>query len=209
MPLAARTPVTWALLVFLLYVTAATALDVTPVFAAFLAGFGLMGGVKGTERQRYRRSMESITAVSMGLFIPLYFALVGFKLDFSKHFSWGITIAFLAISSLVNFGCGVCGARFAGFRGRSTFNIAITGNARGGPGIVLASVAFEAGIISQTFFTALVVTAVVTSQMCGFWLDLVLRKGWSLLGEPDQAATSSAAEPDYTDEHDESEAILA
>jgi hypothetical protein len=25
------------------------------------------------------------------------------------------------------------------------------------------------------------VTAVVTSQACGFWLDLVLRKGWPLL----------------------------
>ena len=30
-------------------------------------------------------------------------------------------------------------------------NLAITTNARGGPGIVLASVAFEAGIISATF----------------------------------------------------------
>ena len=66
-------------------------------------------------------------------------------------------------------------------------NIGVTSNARGGPGIVLASVAFEAGIISQSFFTALVITAVLTSQLCGFWLDHVLRRGWSLLGSDDDA----------------------
>jgi hypothetical protein len=46
---------------------------------------------------------------------------------------------------------------------------------------VLASVAFEAGIISPKFFTTLVVAAVLTSQMAGAWLDYVLRKGWPLL----------------------------
>jgi hypothetical protein len=46
---------------------------------------------------------------------------------------------------------------------------------------VLASVAFDAGIINASFFTTLVVTAVLTSQVCGFWLDFVLRKGWPLL----------------------------
>jgi hypothetical protein len=60
-------------------------------------------------------------------------------------------------------------------------NLAITTNARGGPGIVLASVAFDAGIISPKFYTTLVVTAVLTSQFAGVWLDYVLRKGWPLL----------------------------
>ncbi len=85
-------------------------------------------------------------------------------------------------------------ARLASVRGRATFNIAVTGNARGGPGIVLASVAFDAGIISAEFFTALVITAVVTSQICGVWLDVVLRRGWSLLG-PGQAADSATRSP--------------
>jgi hypothetical protein len=60
-------------------------------------------------------------------------------------------------------------------------NLAITTNARGGPGIVLASVAFDAGIISPKFYTALVLAAIVTSQMAGAWLDYVLRRGWPLL----------------------------
>jgi hypothetical protein len=47
-------------------------------------------------------------------------------------------------------------ARFAGFRGLDLVNLSITTNARGGPGIVLASVAFDAGIISSRFYTTLV-----------------------------------------------------
>jgi K+:H+ antiporter len=60
-------------------------------------------------------------------------------------------------------------------------NLAITTNARGGPGIVLASVAFDAGIISPQFYTTLVLAAVLTSQAAGAWLDYVLRRGWPLL----------------------------
>jgi len=60
-------------------------------------------------------------------------------------------------------------------------NLAITTNARGGPGIVLASVAFDAGIISAKFYTTLVLAAILTSQAAGAWLDYVLRKGWPLL----------------------------
>jgi hypothetical protein len=50
--------------------------------------------------------------------------------------------------------------RFAGFRGLDLINLAITTNARGGPGIVLASVALDAGIISSQFYTTLGVAAV-------------------------------------------------
>src|SRR5438067_13307024 len=79
---------------------------------------------------------------------------------------------------------------FAGFRGLDLINLAITTNARGGPGIVLASVAYEAGIISPRLCTTLVLAAVLTSQMAGAWLDYVLRRGWPLLTP---AATGESA----------------
>jgi hypothetical protein len=79
-------------------------------------------------------------------------------------------------------------------------NLAITTNARGGPGIVLASVAFDAGIISPQFYTTLVVAAVLTSQMAGAWLDYVLRRGWPLLtpapvSEPAIVSTEGSPSP--------------
>jgi hypothetical protein len=77
------------------------------------------------------------------------------------------------------------------------FNLAITTNARGGPGIVLASVAFDAGIISAKFYTTLVIAAVLTSQVAGAWLEHVLRKGWPLLkpSAASNAAVVSAETP--------------
>jgi Kef-type K+ transport system membrane component KefB len=181
--LATEAPIAWIMLVFLAYVTVAAALDVTLAFAGFLAGFGIVGGLKGTERQRqrFRTSIDSISHVSVAVFIPIYFAVVGYRLDFRHDFSPVMLVAFLVGSSLVALLSRSVAARLAGFRGRDLTNIAITCNARGGPGIVLASVAFDAGIINGAFFTTLVVTAVLTSQACGVWLDYVLRKGWPLL----------------------------
>jgi Kef-type K+ transport system membrane component KefB len=48
-------------------------------------------------------------------------------------------------------------------------------NARGGPGIVLASVAYGAGIINQSFYAVLVLLAIVTSLLAGSWLARVPR----------------------------------
>jgi Kef-type K+ transport system membrane component KefB len=73
------------------------------------------------------------------------------------------------------------GARLAGFRTSDAVNLAMTLNARGGPGIVLASVAFDAGIINAQFYTAMVLVAILTSQAAGAWLAYLLRKGKPLL----------------------------
>jgi hypothetical protein len=49
-------------------------------------------------------------------------------------------------------------------------------NARGGPGIVLATTAIAAGIIDARTFTALVVLALATSAGAGAWLGWTLRR---------------------------------
>lgn len=178
---ARHTPIAWIMVVVLGYVSVAAVLDVTLAFAAFLAGFGIVGGMKGTERRRFQIPLDSISHVSGAVFIPIYFAIVGYRLDFTKGFSPLMLIAFLFGSSVVVLLSTGLAARLAGLRRLDIINLAITCNARGGPGIVLAGVAFDAGIISAPFFTTLVLTAVLTSQACGIWLDFVLRKGWPLL----------------------------
>jgi K+:H+ antiporter len=74
--------------------------------------------------------------------------------------------------------------RLARFSRQDATDLAVAMNARGGPGIVLATIVYEAGIISATLFTALVITAVVTSQFAGWWLDRAIRTRRELLGEP-------------------------
>lgn len=73
---------------------------------------------------------------------------------------------------------------------KDSLNLANALNARGGPGIVLASVAFDAGIISAVFYTTLVMVAILTSQAAGAWLAYILRTGQPLLsGETRQPDT--------------------
>jgi Kef-type K+ transport system membrane component KefB len=175
--LARQSPVAYAIAVMLAYCVVAGALDVSLVFAAFLAGFAVVH----KKRRLFAEALDAIGKVSFAFFIPVYFAMVGLKLDLIHGFSLSITLAFIVASCVVKIASVSLAGRLAGFRGLDVLNLAITTNARGGPGIVLASVAFDAGIISPKFYTTLVLAAIVTSQAAGAWLDYVLRKGWSLL----------------------------
>jgi Kef-type K+ transport system membrane component KefB len=191
--LAQHSPAGYAIAVLLAYCAIAGALDVSLVFAAFLAGFAVVH----KKRRLFADALDAIGKVAFAVFIPIYFALVGWKLDLIRGVSLGMIIAFLAGSCAIKILSVSLAGRCAGFRGLDLINLAVTTNARGGPGIVLASVAFDAGIISSKFYTTLVVAAVLTSQLAGAWLDYVLRKGWSLLSPAvaSEAAVASQENP--------------
>jgi Kef-type K+ transport system membrane component KefB len=171
----------YIIFVLMAYCAVAAVTDVNLQFAALLAGYGVIGGIRGTERERLAEPIGAIAKVSFGVFVPIYFGLVGYKLVFGREFSWSVLLVFFFASSAIALATKALAARLGGFRGLDLANIAITTNARGGPGIVLASVAYEAKLINAAFYTALVITAVVTSQICGVWLRYVLSKGLPLL----------------------------
>jgi Kef-type K+ transport system membrane component KefB len=172
-----HSPTGYALAVLLAYCALAGALRVSLIFAAFLAGFAVVH----RKRRLFAESLDAIGKVAFAFFVPVYFAIVGLKLDLIRGVSLWMMVIFLAGTCAVKVLSVSLAGRFAGFRGLDLVNLAVTTNARGGPGIVLASVAFDAGIISAKFYTTLVVAAVLTSQAAGAWLDFVLRRGWPLL----------------------------
>jgi Kef-type K+ transport system membrane component KefB len=185
---AKNSPVAYAIAVLLAYCAVAGALQVSLVFAAFLAGFAVVH----KKRRLFADALDAIGKVAFAFFIPIYFAIVGLKLDLIRGVSLWMIVAFVVGTCVVKILSVSLAGRFAGFRGLDLINLAITTNARGGPGIVLASVAFDAGIISPKFYTTLVIAAILTSQMAGAWLDYVLRRGWPLLSgtTASQAKTS-------------------
>ncbi|MFL6714342.1 MAG: cation:proton antiporter [Sulfurifustis sp.] len=175
-------PIAYIVAILFAYIAVASFFGVNSVFAAFLAGFGIVGGFGGRERSRFTDSHDALSKVSFSIFIPLYFAFVGYKLVFGQAFSISMVVVFLVGSSLlVLFARGVA-AYLAGFRGLNALNLAITTNARGGPGIVLATVAYDAGLINAGFYSALVITAVLTSQAAGTWLRAIMSRGVPILG---------------------------
>lgn len=177
--LAPASPVGYVFLVLLAYGAVAALFDVSLVFAAFLAGLAIV------HDKRLNEAMRTISSVAFAVFIPIYFAIVGYQLDFSKAFSFTLLFVFLSGACLVKLFAAGAGALFAQFPMRDAINLAVALNARGGPGIVLASVAYAAGIVSPSFYTTLVLTAVLTSQFAGAWLLHTLRKGIPLLSGPD------------------------
>ncbi len=180
-----NSPIAYAIVTLLAYTGLAALLDVSLVFAAFLAGYAVIA-----DAELMSAAVHSISEVSFAVFIPIYFAVVGYRLDLGHSFSFPMIAAFLVISSTAKIGSASLGARAAGFNFGDSLNLATALNARGGPGIVLASVALDAGIISASFYTTLVVVAILTSQIAGIWLARVMRNGQDLLS-PQPGVTGS------------------
>ena len=158
---------------------ASLALGITPIFGAFTAGLAASSAADtGSARAR-----ESLKAFSFAYFVPVYFAVVGLQLDLLHSFDPLFFCWFLAFACAVKTFSAYAGARLAGEPRRSSKNIAFATNARGGPGIVLASVAFGAGIVSEEFYTSLVLLAIVTSMLTGSWMGRVVRSGATLRDE--------------------------
>ena len=108
--------------------------------------------------QRGLGTSITIQRVGQLVFIPLYFAPVGVQTDLIHHFDAAFFVGFLAFARGKS-GQHLRRARLAGESNATALNLAAALNARGGPGIVLASVADEAHIINENFFAMLVLLA--------------------------------------------------
>jgi Kef-type K+ transport system membrane component KefB len=62
---------------------------------------------------------------------------------------------------------------FTKLRKKTILSLGITMNARGGPGIVLATTAYAYNIINIEFFTVLILTTMLSSMIAGYWLRIV------------------------------------
>ena len=171
----------WALqLAFLFAVSAlCVVLGIAPMLGAFVSGI-IVGTAKS---EAVIQSGQSIKRFSFAFFIPCYFALVGLQLDLLHDFDVVFFAGFLLFATAVKGASVYVGARLAGERHPTALNLAAAMNARGGPGIVLASTAFGAGIVSRSFFASLVMLSIVTSVLAGIWLNRIVRSGRPLREE--------------------------
>lgn len=138
------------------------------MYTAFLVGYM----VKALSQKDPAASarMQAAADFSFSFFVPVYFALVGIQLNLLHQFSWQRFLLFF----LVAFGLEAVGTAvvlwFTRLRRQTVINFAVTMNARGGPGIVLATVAYAAQIINIEFFTVLILLTMLSSLLAGYWL---------------------------------------
>lgn len=167
----------YALFVCFLFAALASILHINVVFGALLAGVAFGFGPKS----QFEKMKLAIKEFSFAFFIPIYFAVVGLRLDLIHSFNITFFILFLMYAIFFKLFGTILAARIVRKDWLSSFNLGIAMNARGGPGIVLATIAFDLGIINEVFFTTLVLLAIVTSLFAGYWFQLVIKRRWKLL----------------------------
>jgi Kef-type K+ transport system membrane component KefB len=119
--------------------------------------------------------MEQLTTT---LFLPMFFVYSGLNTKITLVNSvelWGLAATVLLISIV---GKGVACTLAARFSGESWRHSAIVGalmNARGLMELILLNVGLERGVITPTFFTIMVIMAVVTTGMASPLYQLLSR----------------------------------
>ena len=156
--------------VLLLTCAALYKVGINIMYAAFLVGYLVKAFAGDAKESDAKKRMESLGNFAFSFFVPIYFALVGIQLNLIHDFS----IVRFALFFVIAFGLEAIGTlimvQFTNLNLRTKINFAITMNARGGPGIVLATVAYSYGIISIEFFTVLILTTMLSSMIAGYWL---------------------------------------
>ncbi|WP_053660903.1 cation:proton antiporter [Streptomyces sp. MMG1121] len=175
------TPVAVQLALVLAAAAVCLFLGVTPMYGAFAVGLATGWRGAGTTRDQ---DTQAVHVFAANFFIPVYFAVVGLKLDLVHSFDPVLTLLFLVFACAVKAGSVYAGARWARCTPVKSLNLAVAMNARGGPGIVLATLSYDAGIIDATLFTTLVLLAVLTSLMAGGWLERAIARGQLERTEP-------------------------
>jgi Kef-type K+ transport system membrane component KefB len=176
-PMQRRNPVAFQLTFMFALTGLALFAGITPLFGALVAGMVI--GVIGEQQDAAR---DAIKSFAFAFFVPIYFAIVGLRLDLIHDFNLLLVVGFIGFACVVKALSAYGGARLAGQNRSGATNLAVAMNARGGPGIVLASVAFDGGIINEELFVTFVLLAVLTSLAAGTWLEHVIKSGRPLLG---------------------------
>lgn len=150
-------------------IAALSYLKINIMYSAFLTGY-IIRSITNKDKNAEER-VKCITDFSFAFFVPVYFALVGIQLNLLHNFSLLRFVIFFALAFALEWvGTVILLLAATKLRKKVVWNFGITMNARGGPGIVLATVAYNYGIINVEFFTVLILTTMLSSLIAGYWL---------------------------------------
>ena len=146
-------------------------LKINIMYSSFLVGY-LMRCIT-TKENNVNDRVKCISDFAFSFFVPVYFALVGIQLNLIHHFSFArFTLFFVIAFILEGIGTVLVLKIATKLKNNQIINFGIAMNARGGPGIVLATVAYNYKIINVEFFTVLVLTTMLSSLIAGYWLRI-------------------------------------
>lgn len=139
-----------------------------------IVGFFLAGIMAGNTTEVSERTREIMSQMVYSVFVPLFFASIGIKIDFAANLNFFVVVIF----TLVAIGGKFVGAWIGGLLARMSkndaFSIGIAHIPGGAMEIVISMLALEMELIPEPVFVAIVFAALLSSVIVGPLL------GWSI-----------------------------
>ncbi|MGH8297136.1 MAG: cation:proton antiporter, partial [Steroidobacteraceae bacterium] len=177
-------PVITAILVIMGAMALATeAIGVQTVLGAFVAGI-----LVGESPILTRHIEEQLRGLIVALFMPVFFGLAGIATNVTvlRHPDMLLlTAGLLFLASVGKFSGAAIGGRLAGLGGAESLAVGCGMNARGSTEVIIASIGLSMGLIDESFFTAIVVMAMLTTLAMPPMLRWAVRR---LPTRPEEAA---------------------
>jgi len=148
-----------------------------------LFGFFIAGIMAGEAKALSERTRQVISQMVYAVFVPLFFASVGMKIDFAKNFNLFLVLLVTTVGILGRFYGAWLGVNLTRQSRSNRLAIAVAHTPGGAIEIVVGVLALEYRLITESVFIAIVVGAVVSSITLGPWLThaITRRKKISIL----------------------------
>lgn len=132
-----------------------------------ILGFFLAGIMAGNTKEVSERTREIISQMVHALFVPIFFASIGLKVDFVSQLDMILVLIFTSVAIGGKFIGAWAGAHFAKMSTADSLSAGIAFIPGGAMEIVLGLLALEIGIVSETTFVAIVFAALSSSVAVG------------------------------------------
>ncbi|MDX6741529.1 cation:proton antiporter [Actinocorallia sp. A-T 12471] len=162
----ARTPGATASAIAALVLLAAAGaqrLGLEPVFGAFVAGI-VLGGTRAATSD----DLPVLRALVMSVLAPVFFAIVGLRMDLTALGDGPVLLAALAVLAVAiagKFLGAFAGALLCGLTRWEALALGAGMNARGVIEVIVATVGLRLGILTPTAYTIIILIAITTSLM--------------------------------------------
>jgi Kef-type K+ transport system membrane component KefB len=141
-----------------------------------LFGFFIAGLIAGEAKELSERDRNVFSKMVYAIFIPVFFANIGLKVDFFRGFDLPLTLFITVIGVAGRFSAAWFGAVWARRPRSNRVPIAIAHTPGGEMHLVVSMLALEYGLIRENVFIAIVCAAVLSSVTLGPWLKLAIQK---------------------------------
>ncbi len=141
-----------------------------------LFGFFLAGLAAGEARDLTERTRATISQIVYAVFVPVFFANIGLKIDMLRNFDLFLVLLFTIVGIGARFFGAYVGAVLARTPKVQRWPVAALHTPGGEMHIVIAALALELQLVNQTVFVGIIIAAILSSVTLGPWLSFMLKR---------------------------------